>query len=98
MLRQRAPGLLAVALAVALAFAVGVTVTLLLAPPSARARDAVRVRWPMGAAAEIRGPSGGRAVSDLTTVDDRWHHIACPPGRHPGAGGETAVICVAGAP
>ncbi|HEY8601172.1 MAG TPA: hypothetical protein VIL85_22260 [Thermomicrobiales bacterium] len=92
------PRVLAVALVVALAFAVGVTVTLLLASPSARARDAVQFGWPATGAAEVRGPGGGRAVGDLTTVDDRWGHIACPPGKRPGAGGETSVICVAGAP
>jgi hypothetical protein len=97
MLRQRARGVLAIALAVALAFAVGVTVTLLIAPPSIGAHDAAQVSWHPSGVAEVRGPAPGRAVGDLTTVDDRWRHLACPPGKRPGAGGDAAVICVAGA-
>jgi hypothetical protein len=89
---------LTIALAVALAFAVGVAVTLLIATPSTDARDTIGISWPEGEADRVHGPGPGRAVSDLTIVDARWGHIACPPGKRPGAGGDSSVICVAGAP
>ena len=92
-----APRVLAAALAVALAFAVGVAVTLLVAPPSARTRDAVRVGWPADGAAEVRGLDPGRAVGDLVIVDPRWGHIAGPHGRRSSASGESSAICVVGA-
>ena len=89
---------LAVAMAVTLAFAIGVAVTLLLAPPTLGAGVAERVSRQTGGAAEVRPLGSGRAVGDLTTVDPRWGHIACPPGKRPGAGGDSSVICVAGVP
>jgi hypothetical protein len=96
--RDLALRVLAVALAVALAFAVGVAVTLLLAPPALGTGAAGRISRPTGGAAGVRAPGPGRAVGDLVTGDPRWGQIACPPGKRPGAGGESAVICVAGAP
>ena len=85
----------AAALALALAFAAGVAIAAVIALATLGVGDIARIGRPANGVVEVRAPGGGLRAGDLTTVDPTWRHIACPPGRQPGAGGEISLTCVA---